>query len=145
MGVAALLEAADLVVGGRARQDRAGRIAGKLSGWCRGAEAGINWHNHIDLTYNLIRGCNPVPGAWTTHDGRKLFVFDARKHPARTLGQSKGAIGSVVHIGDHGVLVAVQGGQVELIRLRLESGKKLPAPQVCADAGIAVGTHLGGG
>ncbi len=143
MGVAALLEAADLVVSGRAHETVQDESQASYLGWCRAAEAHINWHSHIDLTYNLIRGCNPAPGAWTTHNGRKLFVFDARKHPARTLGQSKGTIGTVTHIGEHGVLVAVQGGQVELIRVRLESGKKLPAPQACAEAGIAVGAQLG--
>ena len=50
----------------------------------------INWANHVDITYNLIRGCDPAPGAWTTADGKKLFVFDATKRIARTFGEVKG-------------------------------------------------------
>ena len=143
MGVAALLEAADLVVSGRAAQVVQDESLASYLGWCRAAEARINWHNHIDLIYNLIRGCNPAPGAWTTHDGKKLFVFDARKRPARTLSQSKGGIGTITQIGEQSVFVAVQGGQIELLRLRLDAGKKMPAPQLCAEAGLAVGTQLG--
>jgi methionyl-tRNA formyltransferase len=143
MGVAALLEAADLVVSGRAAQVVQDESLASYLGWCRAAEARINWHNHIDLIYNLIRGCNPAPGAWTTHGGRKLFVFDARKRPARTMSQSKGGIGTITQIGEHSVYVAVQGGQIELLRLRLDAGKKLPAPQLCAEAGLAVGAQFG--
>ena len=143
LGVAALQEAADLVVSGRAAEVVQDEALASYLGWCRAAEARINWHSHIDLTYNLIRGCNPAPGAWTTHDGKKLFVFDARKRPARTLSQSKGTIGTITQIGEQSVLVAVQGGQIELLRVRPEAGKKMPAPQYCAEAGLAVGTQLG--
>jgi len=113
-------------------------------GWCRAAEAHINWHQHIDLIYNLIRGCNPAPGAWSTHGGRKLFVFDARRHPARTLAQSKSSVGTITRIDAQSMFVAVQGGQIEVIRARLDAGKKLPAAQLCAEAGIGVGDRLGG-
>jgi methionyl-tRNA formyltransferase len=143
MGVAALQEAAELVVQGRAQAVVQDESLASYFGWCRAAEAHVSWHQHIDLIYNLIRGCNPAPGAWTTHDGRKLFVFDARKHPARTLAQAKGAVGTVTQIGEQSALVAVHGGQIELIRVRLESGKKLPAAQVFAESGIQVGARLG--
>jgi methionyl-tRNA formyltransferase len=143
MGVAAMLEAADLVVAGTAREAVQDESLASYLGWCRAAEAHINWHNHIDLTYNLIRGCNPAPGAWTTHEGRKLFVFDARKHSARTLSESKGRIGTITQLSGQSAFVAVQGGQIELIRVRLDDGKKLPAAELFAEAGIAVGTQLG--
>jgi methionyl-tRNA formyltransferase len=144
MGVAALQEAADLVVSGRAQELPQDESLASYLGWCRSAEAHINWHGHIDLVYNLIRGCNPAPGAWTTHDGRKLFVFDARKHPARTLSQARGAIGTIIRIGEQSVFVAVQGGQIEMIRVRPEAGKKMPAPQFCAEVGLTAGAQLGG-
>jgi methionyl-tRNA formyltransferase len=143
MGVAALLEAADLVVngGGVARvQDES---QASYEGWCREPEARINWHNHIDLVYNLIRGCDPAPGAWSTFKGKKLQFHAARMHRARTFAQVKGAIGAVTAIGEQSVFITAQGGQIEVSKLRIEGGKKLPAPQVCADAGLAVGTVLG--
>jgi methionyl-tRNA formyltransferase len=143
MGVAALLEAADMVVRGDAREIVQDESQASYLGWCRGAESHINWHNHIDLTYNLIRGCNPAPGAWTTFNGKNLYVFEARKHPARTFTQFKGAVGSVAAIGEQSIFIAVQGGQIELLRVRYDAGKKMPAPQFCAEQGVQVGAKLG--
>jgi methionyl-tRNA formyltransferase len=143
MGIAALQKAADLVVSGRARATAQDESQASYEGWCRAAEAGINWHNHVDLVYNLIRGCNPAPGAWTTCNGRKLQLFDARKHPVRTFSQVKGSIGAVSTIGEKSILVTAQGGQIEVFTVRYDDGKKLPAPQFCADSGVAAGTILG--
>src|ERR1700681_2150567 len=95
MGIDALREAADLVVSGNANEVTQDEAQASYVGWCRSPEARINWHNHIDLVYNLIRGCNPAPGAWTTHGDKKFYVFDARKHPARRFSQIKGKIGAV--------------------------------------------------
>src|SRR3974390_2482680 len=48
MGVAALLEAADLVVSGRAQLTTQDESDASYEGWCREAEARINWHMHVD-------------------------------------------------------------------------------------------------
>src|SRR6202158_2877725 len=79
MGVAALLEAADLVQGGRATSTVQDESQASYEGWCREAEARIDWHYHIDMVYNLIRGCNPAPAAWTLLNGKKLFLLESRK------------------------------------------------------------------
>jgi methionyl-tRNA formyltransferase len=143
MGISALQEAADLVLSGRAKESAQDESQASYEGWCRAAESRINWHNHVDLIYNLVRGCNPAPGAWTTLNGKKLQLFDARKHSVRAFAQVKGSIGAVVDIGDKSMLVAAQGGLVEVLMLRYDDGKKMPAPQFCAEAGVSVGTVLG--
>jgi methionyl-tRNA formyltransferase len=143
MGIAALLEAADMVASGRAVSVVQDESQASYEGWCRDAEARINWHTHVDLIYNLIRGCNPAPAAWTLFNGKKLRLFDARKHPARTFSQVKGAIGTVTAISDQSLLVSAQGGQIEVFALRYEDGKKLKAPELCAAAGLGVGSALG--
>jgi methionyl-tRNA formyltransferase len=143
MGVAALQEAADLVVSGRSSDSAQDESQANYEGWCRAAEARINWHNHVDLVYNLIRGCDPAPGAWTSLNGKRLQFFDTRKHPARRFSQIEGAIGAVTRIGEQSAFVTAQGGQIEVFKLRLGDGRKLSAPQFCADEGISVGTVLG--
>ncbi len=142
-GVAALLEAAERVVGGGAIETLQDESQATYEGWCRAAEARINWHSHVDLLYNLIRGCNPVPGAWTLLDGRKVQVFDARKHVVRAFSQIKGPIGTVTDIGADSLMVAAQGGQIEIFTLKMEDGKKLGAAQFCAANGLSVGATLG--
>ena len=143
MGVAALLEAADMVVSGRAPTVAQDESAASYEGWCRAAEARINWHNHVDQVYNLIRGCNPAPGAWTLCNGRKLQVFDARKHPTRAFSQVQGAVGSVTAIEGQSMFVMSQGGQIEVLKVRYGDARKIAAAQFCAEAGVAPGTLLG--
>ena len=72
MGVQAMLEAADLVLAGKYKETEQDESQASYEGWCRSAEAKIDWAKPIDHVYNLIRGCNPAPGAWTTFNGKKL-------------------------------------------------------------------------
>lgn len=143
MGIAALKEAADLVVNQGAVGAVQDESQASYEGWCRDPEARINWHNHIDVVHDLIRGCDPAPAAWTTFKGKKLRLHAVRKHPARRFEQVKGAIGSVTAIGEQSLHIAAQGGQIEVFKLRYDAGKKLPAPQLCAELGLTLGTVLG--
>jgi len=111
-------------------------------GWCRAAESRINWHNHVDQVYNLIRGCNPAPGAWTLLNGRKLQLFDARKHPTHSFSQVRGKVGTVTQVGQS-LWVAAQGGQIEVLKVRYDEGRKMPAAQFCSESGITIGTAFG--
>lgn len=143
MGVAALLEAADLLASGRAQPVTQDESQASYQGWCRDSEAHINWHSHIDLVYNLIRGCDPAPGAWTSFKGKKLHLFDCRKHIARKFSDVEGKIGSITAIAEKSIKISAQGGQIEVFRLRYDSGKKLPASQFCAESGLVLNTMLG--
>jgi methionyl-tRNA formyltransferase len=141
LGVAALVEAAELVVSGRARERAQDESDATYEGWVREAESRINWANPVSFVYDLVRGCNPAPGAWTTWEGRRLQIFDARKHVARTFGEVRDvAIGAVVDATPAGFKVHAQGGFIEVLRCRVGEGKKVAAGEI----GIAAGTILGG-
>jgi methionyl-tRNA formyltransferase len=143
MGVAAMLEAADLVVAGRHKEVVQDEAVATYEGWCRVAESRINWHNHVDFVYNLIRGCNPAPGAWTTLLGKKVQIFDARKHAFHTFGAVKGKIGEISAIGPDSLRITAQGGQIEVFKLKHEDGKKISAAEFVAEHGLAVGSAFG--
>ncbi len=143
MGVATMLEAADLVVAGKHREVAQDESQATYEGWCRKAEARINWANHVDFVYNVIRGCNPAPGAWTTLDGKELQIFDARKHPVRTFGAVKGKIGEVVEVTGKSFQVTSQGGRIEVLRARLGDGKKVAAAELLSSGQIKAGALLG--
>ena len=144
MGVKAMLEAADLVVAGKHRESAQDEALATYEGWCRAAEAKINWANHVDFIYNLIRGCNPAPGAWTTLNGKKLQIFDSRKHAFRTFGAVKGKVGEVSEIGQQSFFITAQGGRIEVLKAKHEDGKKVSAAEFVAQNGVAAGTLLGG-
>ena len=143
MGVQAMLEAADLVVAGKHRERVQDESQASYEGWCRKAEARINWANHADFVYNVVRGCNPAPGAWTTLEGKELQIFDARKHPVRTYGAVKGKIGEIVEVSDKSFQVSAQGGRIEVLRAKLGDGKKLAAAELISSGAIKAGAILG--
>jgi methionyl-tRNA formyltransferase len=140
MGVAAMLEAADLVMAGRARETVQNESLATYEGWCRETESKLNWANPVDIVYNTIRGCNPAPGAWTTLDGEKLQIFDAKKIVARSFGEVRGKkLGQVVAVGPQCFTVHAAGGFIEVLRCKRGAGKKVAANE----AGIAAGAILG--
>jgi methionyl-tRNA formyltransferase len=139
LGVQALLEAADLVVAGQHTETVQDEANASYEGWCRDAEAQVNWHNHVDFIHNLIRGCDPAPGAWTIANGLKLQLFGSRKHLARTFGAVKGKIGEITEVSATSLFITAQGGQIEVGRARLGDGRKIAA----AEIGLSAGTLLG--
>lgn len=141
LGIKTLMEAADAVVGGQARETVQDESQATYEGWCRKAESRINWANHADHIYNLVRGCNPAPGAWTMWGERRLFLFDAKKIPVRTFGMVKGfKPGQITAVSDTSFTVCAHGGLIEVLRCRVDDGKKIAGNE----AGLAAGMMLGG-
>ena len=143
LGVQAMLEAADLVVTGKHREIVQDETLATYEGWFRTNETRINWANHVDQVYNLIRAANPAPGAWTTLSGKKIQIFDARKHGFRTFGAVKGKVGEVSEVGAGSFRVTCQGGQIEVLKAKGEETKKIAGAELAAALGLAVGTPLG--
>src|SRR5438105_6272951 len=143
MGGKAMLEAADLVLAGKHREVVQDESQATYEGWCRKAEARINWANHVDFIYNTVRGCNPAPGAWTTLEGKELQLFDARKIPVRTYGAVKGKIGEVVEATEKSFQVSAQGGRIEVLRAKLGDAKKVTAGELLSSGQVKAGAILG--
>ena len=107
LGVAAMAEAVDLVRDGgapRIAQDESGAT---YESWCRADDVEIDWRKPVAEIYNLVRGSNPQPGAWTTHGGRKFQIFDAlRVHgAAEAPGQVAGVTGDASTVPRGGLCV----------------------------------------
>ena len=143
MGVQAMLEAADLVVAGKHREQVQDESQATYEGWFRANEAKVNFHNHVARVHDLIRAADPAPGAWTTLDGRKLQLFGSRKHLARTFGAVKGKVGEITEITDTGMRITCQGGQVEVAKVKAEDTKKISPAEWAKGAGAGPGTLLG--
>lgn len=143
MGVQAMLEAADLVFAGKHKEVVQDESQATYEGWFRAAEARLNWANHVDVVYNTIRAANPAPGAWTTLNGKKIQLFDARKHPFRTFGAVKGKVGEVSEVTAASFFVTAQGGRIEVLKAKGEETKKIGGAEFAAALGLTVGTMLG--
>ena len=104
---------------------------------CTKKHAHIDWFKPVGQVYNLIRGTNPAPGAWTTHNGTELNVYDS----ARVAGD--GVAGRVMDVSDDGVTVQSVGGRILIKRVKPAGGDKQSATDWAAASGIAVGDTLG--
>ena len=139
LGVEAMLESVDLVRDGKAPKIEQDHSQATYEGWCRGDLVRINWHMPTQTTWNLIRGCNPAPGAWTTFEGGKVAVFDSAK-----VGEAMSVQpGEITRVGDDGVQVATADAQILVKRVRPEgSPKKVAATEWAREAGVGVGSRL---
>ena len=139
LGVQAMLEAADSVFEGRHSETVQEDSKASYEGWCRAAESKIHWANHIDAVYNVIRGCNPAPGAWAMLNGKKVQIFDVRKNLFRRFADVVGKVGEISSINDKSFSVTAQGGTIEVLRIRGEDGKKLSGGEFAIAQGLTNG------
>jgi methionyl-tRNA formyltransferase len=136
-GVASVLEVVDLFRSGNPPRTAQDESKATYESWCRKKDAEIDWARPAADVYNLIRGTNPQPGAWTRVDGAEVQIFDAR--PA----EGTGTPGEVVNVGEGGVTVQADGGRILIKRVRPAGGGKIPAAEWAESAGIASGSRLG--
>ena len=119
----------------RTKQDEA---KATYESWCKKADAQIDWSKPARDVYNLIRGTNPQPGAWTTLAGEEVGVFDAKLE-----SDASGAPGTVIAAGDEGILIAAAEGAVRILRVRPKGGQKVAAGEYVGETGLAAGARFG--
>ena len=142
-GVQALLEAADNVVSGSYEEKAQDVRAGSYESWLKESDAHINWGNHINQVYNLIRGCDPTPGAWVSIDGEKCVILECRKVLHHSFQDVRGKVGTIVGADENSFSVGVQGGEIRISMVRTSSGDKIPAVDFMRMKGLTVGMKLG--
>ena len=137
MGVDAMMEALDLVREGRAPALRQNESQATYESWCGKKDAEIDWAWAASDLYNLIRGCDPQPGAWTTHQGGVVQIYDSAR------ADGKGQPGEIIELAESGLRVAAGDGAVLIKRVRAAGGQKIGAGEWAAQAGLRVGDRLG--
>src|SRR5262245_1104724 len=142
MGVDAMLEAVDLVKAGKAPRIKQDHSQATYGGRCSAENARIDWGKPWRQIHNLIRGCNPAPGAWTTLDGKTLQVFEAKPLPARDPKGIGGKMGEVVEVDGEGFTVACADGRIKALRVKAADGGKVGAGEFATSVSLATGTRL---
>jgi methionyl-tRNA formyltransferase len=139
MGIEALKEAVRLVEAGEAPRIEQDESQATYEPPCEDEHAGIDWSAPARQVYDLIRGCNPRPGAHTTLNGEMVRVFDVELQ-----GESLGEPGVVAEVTDQGFVVGLDGGSLRVVRVMAEEGKKVAAGPWAAEVGLRPGAALGG-
>ena len=130
MGVEAMLEAVDLVKAGKAPRIKQDAAEATYEGRCGEDNARIDWGKPWRQIDNLIRGCNPAPGAWTIVDGKTLQVFEAMPMPARDPKGIGGKMGEIVAVEADGFTVVCADGRIKVLRVRPADGAKSGAGEL---------------
>jgi methionyl-tRNA formyltransferase len=139
MGVAALLEGVDLVRAGTAPRIVQDESQATYEGWCTKEHVQVDWQKPLQEIWNMIRGADPQPGAWTTYEGTVVQLHDAKK----LAGASAGRPGEVTAVDDAGMSIAATGGQIQVTRVRPAGGQKVNAAAFAQSTGLRPGARLG--
>jgi methionyl-tRNA formyltransferase len=148
LGVEAVLEAVALIAEGRApciAQDE--RLA-TYDPLCRDEHAAVSWNRPVGEVYNLIRGCDPQPGAFAQIAGHKVRLYDAALEtergsvrPPKTGGTQ--TTGTVIGVSPDGLRIVARGGVIRIGRVRPEGeGAKIKAVDFARAARLEPGTQL---
>ena len=137
LGVSATLEAIDLIRSGKAPKIPQDETKATYESWCRRANAEIDWSRSANDVYNLIRGCNPQPGAWTTYNGEEVQIFDCE------LTVGSGRFGRVCAIDDTSFTINSGLGGIRISRVRLGKSGKISSAEFIQDRKIGLGSRFG--
>ena len=135
MGVEAIIESIDLVKEGSAPKIPQNEADATYEPPCDDRVAGIDWNRPAQELYNLVRGCDPQPGAFALLKGEKV-----RFYGVRLIQESVDrAPGTILDIDNQGMAVAVTEGKLIVSKARPAKGGKVAASEFAAEHGLQTG------
>ena len=135
MGIEAIIESVNLIKEGKApkiTQDEAGAT---YEPPCDDKVAAIDWKKPAHEIFNLVRGCDPQPGAYTYWNGEKLRFYGA----ALEIEATAETPGTVIGISEKGMRIALGGGGLVVSSVRGATGGKVAASAWCTEKGVEEG------
>ena len=137
LGVEAIGEAVDLINKGNPPRIAQDESKASYDPPCGDEHAKIDWSKPAQEVYNLIRGCDPQPGAHTSWQGKMVRIFDARLQS----GANSAPAGQLTEIGAEEITIALNGGTLTVKRMRGE-GAKISAAEFAKQVNLKVGDRL---
>jgi methionyl-tRNA formyltransferase len=138
LGIEAIGEAVDLINKGNPPRMVQDETKASYDPPCGDEHAKIDWSKPAQEVYNLIRGCDPQPGAHTTYNGKMVRIFDARLQN----GTNSPPPGQITGVGDEEITIALKGGTLTVKRMRGE-GAKVSGAELAKQLGLKIGDCLG--
>ncbi|MDX2497401.1 MAG: methionyl-tRNA formyltransferase [Desulfobacterales bacterium] len=135
MGVDAILESIDLIKAGNAPKILQDEVGATYEPPCDDKVAGIDWNKPADELYNLVRGCDPQPGAFAVLGGEKVRFYGAKRIEETVVD----APGTILNVDDKGIHIALSGGRLIVGKVRPVKGGKMAAAEFAAEKGLKAG------
>jgi len=138
MGVEAILESIDLIKAGQAPKNPQDEAGATYEPPCDDKVAGIDFSKSAQEVYNLVRGCDPQPGAFALLKGEKVRFYGAKLIEEAV----DKAPGTILAIDEKAMQVAVSGGKLVVGKVRPAKGGKVAAAEFANEQGLNVGDML---
>ena len=139
MGIDAIIEAVELIKTGKAPRIPQDESRATYEPPCDDRVASVNFEKSIRDIYNLIRGCDPQPGAYTTFKGKRVRFYDAKMNPTEMKKQP----GEIVSIEEGNLQIAVKGGLINVGKLRVDKGEKIGPGEFAKSVDLKIGDRFG--
>ncbi|MGQ9508963.1 MAG: methionyl-tRNA formyltransferase [Thermodesulfobacteriota bacterium] len=139
IGVEAMVEAVELIKEGKAPKIPQDESKATYEPPCDDRVAQIDFNKSLKEIYNLIRGCDPQPGAFTFLRGNKVRFFEAKI----LSGHVEIPQGEVLTIEEKGLNISAQGGVLQVGKIRVDRGEKMGAVEFAQTFGLKVGDRFG--
>ena len=133
LGIDTLTEALDLVQAGSPPAIAQDEQLATYEAICRDEHAKVDFSNSAAQVHNLVRGCDPQPGAYALLNDRSLRLYDAILESTETDRPS----GTIVAIDSTGMRIALKGATMLVRRVRLDPSPKKVGPADLADLTVA--------
>ena len=98
----------------------------------------INWLLPAQEIYNLVRGLNPWPVAFSIFKGKKIKIWQTKVIDNVTIGE----IGTVLSLTETGFTVQTGKGILEILELQPESKRKMTAKDFVCGNQISINDKL---
>jgi methionyl-tRNA formyltransferase len=131
LGIETMTEAIELIKAGRAPAIAQDESLATYEPPCRDEHAKVDFARSAREVFNLVRGCDPQPGAHAQAGGERLRLYE----PMLENRRSESPPGTIVSIDTAGMRVALAGATMMVRRVRLDSNPKKVAPQELAAGG----------
>jgi methionyl-tRNA formyltransferase len=131
LGIETMKEALDLIKAGNPPSIAQDEKLATYEALCRDEHAKVDFARPAREVHNLIRGCDPQPGAYAMADARQLRLYDATIEAEK----SDAAPGTIVSIDAAGMRIALNGATVVVRRVRFDPSPKKVAPAELAASG----------
>jgi methionyl-tRNA formyltransferase len=124
LGIETMIEAGDLIRAGKAPATAQDERLATYEPICRDEHAKLDFGKPAREVYNLLRGCDPQPGAFASVAGKKLRLYEAALEAAAPDAPA----GTIIGIDGSAMRIALSGATLAVKRVRLEPSPKKVAP-----------------
>ena len=135
IGVNSIINSIKLVLKNEAPKIKQNENNATYESWCSTQE--IDWNKPANEIYNLIRGCDPQPGAWTNINSEKVFLYDCK------LSDANNKINKKFIIKNKEISIGLNDKKIILGRVKPADGVKVNAYEWFMSKNLTANSKIG--